>query len=208
MSVRLRPDGEVFESQSGKPSLYAPGHGDLPFALKRAELLHRFREQGGKVLFMSNVDNLTATLDEAVIGAHLDSGKAITVEVAPKEPGDKGGAPARVDGHTQIVESFRFPEDFDQDRIDVFNTNTLVFNADALEQPFDLTWFAVTKQVEGRDAIQFERLVGELTAFVDTQFLRIEREGPDGRFHPVKDPEELDRRREAIRNILVDRGAL
>ena len=90
----------------------------------------------------------------------------------------------------------------------MFNTNTLVFDAEALDREFDLTWFAVKKQVEGRDAIQFERLVGELTAFVDAQFLRIEREGPDGRFHPVKDPDELDRRREAIRSALVERGAL
>ena len=49
---------------------------------------------------MSNVDNLGATLDPAIIGAHLEaneaSGAKITAEVVAKEPGDKGGAPARV----------------------------------------------------------------------------------------------------------------
>jgi len=47
----------------------------------------------------------------------------VTAEVVRKLPGDRGGAPARVDGSLQIVEAFRFPEGFDQDRIDVFNTN-------------------------------------------------------------------------------------
>jgi UTP--glucose-1-phosphate uridylyltransferase len=130
------------------------------------------------------------------------------VECAPKEPGDRGGAPARVDGSVQIVESFRFPADFDQDAIPIFNTNTLVLDAAAIDRDFDLTWFAVRKTVDGRPAVQFERLVGELTAFLPSHFLRVERHGPDGRFQPVKDPEELQERRAAIREILEARGVL
>jgi UTP--glucose-1-phosphate uridylyltransferase len=207
VSIRLTPSGDVF-LEDGKPSLYAPGHGDLTFALRRSGVLSRFRAAGGRTLFMSNVDNVAATLDPAVIGAHLESGAAITVELAPKEKGDKGGAPARVDGRLQIVESFRFPSDFDQDRIDVFNTNTFVFDAAAIDRDFELTWFAVKKSVDGRDAIQFERLVGELTAFLPASYLRVERVGPDGRFLPAKDPEELAKRQPAIREILRARGIL
>jgi UTP--glucose-1-phosphate uridylyltransferase len=164
--------------------------------------------QGGRFLFVSNVDNLGATLDPAVIGAHVESGARITVEVVRKEKGDKGGAPARVDGVPQIVESFRFPPAFDQDAIPVFNTNTLVFEATALDRDFALTYFVVRKQVEGREAIQFERLVGELTAFLPTSFLEVERGGADGRFQPVKDPEELDRRRADITALLGARGVI
>ena len=58
---------------------------------------------------MSNVDNLGATLDPAVIGAPLARGAALTAEVVRKEKGDKGGAPARLDGRPQIIEGFRFP---------------------------------------------------------------------------------------------------
>jgi len=207
ISVRLTPDGEILREDGG-PSLYAPGHGDLSFALRRSGILSRFRSDGGRILFMSNVDNVAATLDPAVIGAHLEAGRAVTVECAPKEPGDKGGAPARVDGRVQIVESFRFPESFDQDRIPVFNTNTLVFDAEAIDRDFELTWFAVRKKVEGMEAVQFERLVGELTAFLPSAFLRVERDGEDGRFQPVKDPDELDHRREGIRTILRARGVI
>jgi len=208
VSVRLTEDGELFRDDGGKPSPYAPGHGDLTFALRQSGVLDRFREAGGEVLFMSNVDNVVATLDPAIIGSHLESGCAITVELVDKEPGDKGGAPARVDGKLQIVEAFRFPDGFDQDRIPVFNTNTFVLDAEAIDRDFDLTWFAVRKKVDGREAVQFEHLVGQLTEFLPSHYLRVRRSGPDGRFQPVKDPDELNARREAIRDVRKSRGIL
>jgi len=193
VSLRLTPEGDVFSDGDGAPSRYAPGHGDLTFALRRSGALERFRSGGGELLFVSNVDNLPATLDEAVIGAHIASKAAVTVECVAKEPGDKGGAPALFEGRVQIIEAFRFPEDFDQDSIGVFNTNTLVLDAAAIDREFDLSWFAVEKEVSGRPAIQLEHLVGQLTAFLPSHYLRVEREGPSGRFAPVKDPAELER---------------
>jgi len=206
ISLRVTPEGELFRDAEGALSPHAPGHGDLTFALRRSGILKDFRERGGRALIMSNVDNLTATLDPGVIGAHLASGAALTAEMAPKEPGDKGGAPARVDGKPQIVEAFRFPEDFDQERIPVFNTNTFVLDAEAVDADFPLTWFAVNKTVDGKPAIQFERLVGELTAFVDPAFLRVERHGPDARFQPIKAPEDMDKERPNIVSALKARG--
>ncbi len=208
INLRLRADGSLFRTTDGSLSPYAPGHGDLTFALRRAGLLDRFRKAGGKHLMMSNVDNLTATLDPAIIGAHLQGDRPMTAEMAPKRPGDKGGAPARVDGRLQIVESFRFPETFDQDLIPVFNTNTLVFDAAAIDRDFDLTWFAVQKKVDGLDAVQFERLVGELTAFLPATYLTVARDGSDARFQPVKDPAELVRRQPELRAALSARGIL
>jgi len=207
-SLRLTPEGDLFRDAEGKASPYAPGHGDLPAALRRSGVLERFLEQGGRTLFMSNVDNLLATLDPAVLGFHLERGRAMTVEVVQKEQGDQGGAPARVAGHLEIVEAFRFPKDFDQERIPVFNTNTLVFDAKALMRDFSLTPFYVEKQVEGRAAIQFETLVGQLTAMLPSSFLLVERFGPDARFAPAKDPAELERRRDHIRRTLSARAAL
>ncbi len=208
ISLRATPNGELFRDDAGALSPHAPGHGDLTFALRRSGILKEFREAGGRVLMMSNVDNLTATLDPAIIGAHLESGAALTAEMAPKEPGDKGGAPARVNGRAQIVEAFRFPEDFDQERIPVFNTNTFVLDAAAIDAEFPLTWFAVNKTVDGKPAVQFERLVGELTSFLDSAFLRVERHGPDARFQPIKTPEDMDKERPDIVKALKARGSL
>jgi UTP--glucose-1-phosphate uridylyltransferase len=207
VSLRLKPDGEPLRVD-GVPSPYAPGHGDLTFALRKSGELARFLEGGGKVLYMSNVDNLAATLDPAVIGAHLESGRGITAEVVSKDPGDAGGAPARVDGVLQIVESFRFPREFDEARIPVFNVNSFVLDARALDRDFPLSWFVVRKKVSGQEAIQFEHLVGELTAFVPTLCLHVDRDGADGRFQPAKDPEELARRAPAIESMLRAREVL
>jgi UTP--glucose-1-phosphate uridylyltransferase len=208
VSVRLSPDAGLFLGNDGRPSLYATGHGDLTFALRASRTLERFRAGGGKILLVSNVDNVAATLDPVVIGAHLASQRSLTAEVVQKAPGDRGGAPARVDGMAQIVESFRFPPGFDQDAIPVFNTNTFVFDAAAVDRPFELSWFAVSKKIDGREAIQFERLMGQLTAFLPSHFLRVDRDGVDGRFQPAKDPEELASRRDEIRRILASRGIL
>lgn len=208
ISLRLERDGTLFRDSKRQVSPYAPGHGDLSFALRRSGTLAKLRSAGVTHIYMSNVDNLAATLDPAIIGAHLESGKAITVEVADKAKGDKGGAPARVDGVLQIVEGFRFPSEFDQDTIPVFNTNSFVIDLAAIDRDFDLSWFAVTKEVEGKKVVQFERLVGELTAFLPCQALGVSREGPDGRFMPVKDPPELEARRPAIESLLAQRGAL
>lgn len=207
VSLRLTPSGEIFED-NGEPSPYATGHGDLTFALRASGVLDRFRGAGGTLLYMSNVDNLGATLDPAVIGAHLAGGAKITAEVVRKDPGDKGGAPARVAGVPQIVEAFRFPPSFDQSSIPLFNTNSFVFDAEAIDRDFDLTFFRVEKKVGNSSVIQFERLVGQLTAFLPSHFLEVPRNGPDGRFQPVKDPEELDARRDNIADILRARGVL
>jgi UTP--glucose-1-phosphate uridylyltransferase len=208
ISLRLNPDGSLFRDARGNVSPYAPGHGDLPFALRRSGMLAKLREANVSLLYMSNVDNLAATLEPAIIGAHLASNKAISVEVAEKAKGDKGGAPARVDGVLQVVEGFRFPESFDQDSIPVFNTNSFVIDLAALDRDFELSWFAVSKDVEGKKAIQFERLVGELSAFLPSNAIQVAREGEDGRFMPVKDPPELEARRAAIVGLLERRGAL
>ena len=207
VSLRLQPNGELFH-EDGEPSPYATGHGDLTFALRKSGVLGRFRRAGGKLLYMSNVDNLGATLDPAIIGAHLAHGAAITAEVVCKDPGDKGGAPARVDGAPQIVEAFRFPPSFDQNSIPLFNTNSFVFDAEAIDREFDLTFFRVEKAVGEAKVIQFERLVGQLTAFLPSHFLEVPRNGPDGRFQPVKDPEEMEARRANIEEILRARGVI
>jgi len=208
VSLRLTQDGALFRDSQGKVSPYAPGHGDLTFALRASGVLAKLREQGVAHIYMSNVDNLAATLDPAIIGAHLKAQKAISVEVADKAKGDKGGAPARVAGVLQIVEGFRFPKGFDQDSIPVFNTNSFVIDVAAIERDFNLTWFAVNKEVEGKKVIQFERLVGELTAFLPCNAIAVSREGEDGRFMPVKDPPELEARKAAIVGLLERRGAL
>ena len=208
VTMRLTGTGEIFRDGSGIPSLCATGHGDLLPALRASGTVDRFRRAGGRVLMVSNVDNLAASLDPRVVGAHLRGGKSVTVEVVRKEKGDRGGIPARVGGHLQIVEEFRLPADFDGDQVPFFNTNTFVFDAAAIDQEFDLEWFPVRRKVDGAETIQAERLLGQVTAFLPTQFLAVERHGIEGRFLPVKDRDELQRRLPEIKALLASLGVL
>ncbi|MBM3269249.1 MAG: UTP--glucose-1-phosphate uridylyltransferase [Candidatus Sericytochromatia bacterium] len=180
---RLTPDGTFFDSPGGQENDAAPGHGDFADALRTSGLLGRFLSGGGRVILFSNVDNLGATPDLAIVGYHLQTGAEMTAEVAAKAKGDKGGAPARVGGRLQLVEGFAFPPGFDQDSVPVFNTATYCFDARALDREFDLPWYVVEKSVEGQSVIQFEHLAGDLSCTLATRFLAVDR---DDRFIPVK----------------------
>ncbi|CAI8047806.1 UTP--glucose-1-phosphate uridylyltransferase [Geodia barretti] len=53
-------------------SWYPPGHGDIYNSLKRSGLLERFLEEGKEFIFISNIDNLGATVD---LGAEGQRGR-------------------------------------------------------------------------------------------------------------------------------------
>jgi UTP--glucose-1-phosphate uridylyltransferase len=201
VSLRLEASGELFRDAAEKASLYAPGHGDLFPALRRSGTLDALRDRGVRYVTVSNVDNLGARVDPVVVGAHIVSGRTLTCEVARKE-GDMGGAPVRVDGRLQLVEGPRFPPDFDQDLAPVFNTNTALFDVDTLDADYDLSWLYVVKDVDGRPAVQLERLYHEVSAFVAAQYLEVPRRGPRGRFLPIKTPADLERAEEDLRELL------
>jgi UTP--glucose-1-phosphate uridylyltransferase len=209
LSVRLRPDGSLFRDAAGRPSTYAPGHGDLPDALRRSGLLDAFRAQGGKIVWIANLDNLGATIDEVILGAFLESGAEVMVEVCDKVAGDRGGIPVHAEGRLQVLEEFRLPRGFDAAQVNVFSTNTLLVQADSLAAaPLAWTFFYVEKNVEGQTVVQFERLIQELTARLRAAYVRIPRSGAEARFLPVKDHDELARRRPEIEAVARARGML
>lgn len=195
VSLRLTSGGEVFRDARGALSLYAPGHGDFPDALRRSGWLARLRDQGKTTLMLSNVDNLGAEPDPLILGYHLAHAKPLTCEVARAEAGDRGGTPAKLGGRMIVAEGFRFSPRFDPRELSWLSTNTFLFQLDLLERAFPLSWFYVEKTVDGRPAVQMERLVNELSSFAETSFLATPRRGPAGRFLPIKTPRDLDRLR-------------
>ena len=209
LSLRITPQGDLFLGADGRPSEHAPGHGDLPDALRDSGLLGRFVARGGKSVMVANLDNLGATLDAAILGFHLSHGQPVTCEVVDKLGSDRGGIPVRWDERPVVLEEFRLPEGFDPNQVRVFNTNTFLFDARALlELGMEWTFFVVEKKVEGKPVVQFERLIGEVTSHLSTRFLRLPREGRESRFLPVKDNEELTARRAEIEAVARSRGML
>lgn len=201
VALRMEKGGELFRLAGGDISPYGPGHGDFPGAFRHAGLLQRFQAAGGRYLLVRNVDNLGARVDPAILGFHIRSSRAATVELAPKWKGDAGGAPYLHQGRTQLIEGLRFPAGFDPDIVDVFNTNTLWFTAGEIDKSFPLGRYYVEKSVEGRPAVQVEHLIGELTAHLPSNFLRVPRQGTATRFLPVKTPEDLTAIRPEIEAI-------
>jgi len=209
LSARVTAEGELFREEDGSASLHAPGHGDLPDALRASGLLERFIDQGGRYLLVTNLDNLGGGLDPLLIGLHFEQGRPVTCEVVDKLGSDRGGIPVRLDGRPVILEEFRIPGSFDPGVVRVFNVNSFAFDAKALESlAFDWTYFKVEKTVGQRKAVQFERLINEVTFHLDTTYLRVPRQGEGARFLPVKDHAELEERRPEISLIARARGML
>lgn len=209
VSLRLTPEGTLFLDDDGEPSVHATGHGDLPDALRASGLLDGFIERGGKYIVIANLDNLGASVDPAIIGWHIENSVDLTVEVVDKVGSDKGGGPVRWNGKRIIAEDFRLPVGFDAAAVPVFNTNTFLVNARAIHTlSMEWTYLEVEKKIGERRAIQYERLLGEVTVGLEPRFLRVPREGAASRFLPVKDVPELERRRPEIELIARSRGLL
>lgn len=213
---RVLPDGTPLPTLPGAAALAdttlfsAPGHGDTLPRLQGSGTLEWLERQGVRHLMIANVDNLGATLDPVVLGAHLEAverGCALSVEVVAREPGDAGGCFAVVDGRPQIIEGFRLPPGVDPGDYPLFNTNTLWVTLAALRPRHPLTWFPVRKTIEWQggesiEVVQFETLIGQLSEFVPTCGLLVDR----GRFLPIKTREDLAAAEPQMRAIVRAAG--
>jgi UTP--glucose-1-phosphate uridylyltransferase len=214
VSLRLTPEGGLFRDASGDASEHSTGHGDVIDALRRSGLLTAFLAGGGKYVWIANLDNLGATIDLALLGLFLESKRDVMVEVAEKEEGDKGGIPVHAPApngpsRLQVLEEFRLPRGFDAARVRVFNTNTFLVKAERLaDVDVKWSWFEVEKKVDGKTAVQFERLLQEITSALDSAYVRIPRHGAAARFLPAKDFDELAKRAADIDAVARARGML
>jgi UTP--glucose-1-phosphate uridylyltransferase len=68
------------------------------------------------------------------------------------------------------------------------------------------TYVEVEKKVGAQKAVQFERIVNEITTALEPVMLRVPRDGVAARFLPVKDVAELEHRRGEIEAIARARG--
>jgi len=118
-----------------------PGHGDIYTALYTSGILQRFLDAGVRYAFISNSDNLGATLDPAILGYFAEKQLPFLMEVAERTPSDtKGGHIARFrDGRLVLREVAQCPENELKAFGDItvyrfFNTNNIWINLTFLKQ--------------------------------------------------------------------------
>lgn len=186
-----------------------PGHGDLyPSLLGNNRLLDRLLESGIRYLFVSNSDNLGATVDRRILQFFADSGLSFLMEVAQRTGVDRKGGHLtrrRRDGRLVLRESAQCPPDDREQFQDIarhqfFNTNNLWIQLEHLrdalaEQGGRLRLPLIQnrkpvdpQQPDSPTVLQLESAMGAaIECFDDSGALVVPRE----RFAPVKTTSDL-----------------
>lgn len=185
-----------------------PGHGDLYPSLLGSGLLDELLRRGVRFLFVSNSDNLGATVDARLLSHFAVSGGSFLMEVAERTPGDrKGGhlARRRATGRLLLRESAQCPAEDeaafqDIERHRFFNTNNLWLRLDHLRDALErhggalpLPLITNLKTVDPRDAesprvLQLESAMGAaVECFERSEAIVV----PRSRFAPVKTTSDL-----------------
>lgn len=185
-----------------------PGHGDIFLALQVTGILDQLIEKGYRVAFLSNGDNLGATVDPRLLDYFLGEDLEFMSEVTPKTAADlKGGVLfRRKDGddraRIELLETAQVPDEHLQDFQDIerfshFNINNLWVNLEALRDRLsrgglELALIVNPKQHEGQDILQLETAMGAAVGQFDRSRVMIV---PRSRFAPVKSCADLFVRR-------------
>eukprot|EP01104_Vermistella_antarctica_P014187 TRINITY_DN4425_c0_g1_i1.p1 TRINITY_DN4425_c0_g1~~TRINITY_DN4425_c0_g1_i1.p1 ORF type:complete len:514 (+),score=137.60 TRINITY_DN4425_c0_g1_i1:72-1544(+) len=183
-----------------KGSWYPPGHGDVFSALCNSGVLDQLLDQGREYLFISNVDNLGATVDTTILRHMVATGAEYIMEVTDKTKADiKGGTLIQYEGKAKLLEIAQVPAEHVEEftsvkRFKIFNTNNIWVNLRAIKRLVDSGAFdnmdviVNNKSHMGLRVVQLERAVGAAIEFF---------EGSHGvnvlrsRFLPVKSTSDL-----------------
>ncbi|ESX02989.1 hypothetical protein KL918_002238 [Ogataea parapolymorpha] len=119
---------------------YPPGHGDLFESLVSSGELDVLLEQGKEILFVSNGDNLGATVDTKILNHMVETGAEYIMELTDKTRADvKGGTLINYNGQVRLLEIAQVPKDHVEDfksikKFTNFNTNNLWINLRAIKR--------------------------------------------------------------------------
>eukprot|EP00092_Neocalanus_flemingeri_P012862 GFUD01013858.1.p1 GENE.GFUD01013858.1~~GFUD01013858.1.p1 ORF type:complete len:508 (+),score=151.30 GFUD01013858.1:63-1526(+) len=119
---------------------YPPGHGDFYQAFAKSGLLDEFVNKGRKFCFISNTDNLGATVDLNILNMCLNGQEEFIMEVTDKTRADvKGGTLIHYEGKLRLLEVAQVPKDQLEDfmsvkKFNVFNTNNLWISMPAIQR--------------------------------------------------------------------------
>lgn len=192
----LTPISEDWNSDN--KNWYPPGHGDVYRALYNSGFLDGLIEVKGKeYLFMSNIDNLGATVDLKILQSFADNSECeYIMEVTDKTMADvKGGTLISYDGSIRLLEIAQVAKEHVDEfksikKFRIFNTNNIWMKLKAIrrllsenENGLDLEVLVNNKTLDGNKIIQLETAVGAgIRHFNGSMGINV----PRTRFLPVK----------------------
>lgn len=155
---------------SPKDAWYPPGHGDIYSAFNDSGLLEEFLQAGKDLMFVSNIDNLGATVDMNIL-AHLISNPETEycMEVTDKTRADvKGGTLIEYEGRARLLEIAQVPkENVDEfksvSKFKIFNTNNLWMRLDAVSR------LCKSGQIDDMEIIVNEKTLGSGTNVIQLE---------------------------------------
>lgn len=187
---------------SPKDAWYPPGHGDFYMALHDSGLMEEFKKAGKEIIFLSNIDNLGATVDINILSSLISNPQTeYCMEVTDKTRADvKGGTLIEYEGRARLLEIAQVPkENVDEfksvSKFKIFNTNNLWCRVDAVDrlcrsgQIEDMEIIVNEKTLSnGTNVIQLETASGAaIKNFNNAIGINV----PRSRFLPVKKTSDL-----------------
>lgn len=182
---------------------YPPGHGDFYESFQRSGLLDEFINEGREYCFISNIDNLGATVDNKILRMVLEpSGRSheFVMEVTDKTRADvKGGTLIQYENKLRLLEIAQVPKEHVDEFKSIktfkfFNTNNLWAKLSAIkriltEGSLNMEIIVNPKVLEnGMNIIQLETAVGAaMKSFEGSVGIHV----PRSRFLPVKKTSDL-----------------
>jgi len=187
--------------ENDKEGWYPPGHGDVFISFANSGLLDEFIRQGKEYVFISNVDNLGATVDFKILQYLIQSGCEYAMEVTDKTRSDvKGGTLIEYESRAKLLEIAQCPsskiDEFKSiKKFKIFNTNNLWVNLKAIKRVVDESAlkdidiiFNPKKLSDGSAVIQLEIAAGAaIQFFKNAKGINV----PRSRFLPVKSTSDL-----------------
>ncbi|MDY0152820.1 MAG: UTP--glucose-1-phosphate uridylyltransferase, partial [Candidatus Cloacimonas sp.] len=200
---RIRKDDlKLYESKDNAQMWNPPGHGDIYTALSGSGLLEKLISSGYRYAFVSNADNLGATMDTAIPAYMEEHNIPFIMEVCQRTEMDKKGGHLSEDHSGQLLlrEIAQCPADElamfqDVELFKYFNTNNLWIDLKALEWQIIsseglllLPLIVNPKTVDGTEVYQLETAMGSaISIFKNAKALLVPRQ----RFAPVKKTNDL-----------------
>ncbi|HEV2134680.1 MAG TPA: UTP--glucose-1-phosphate uridylyltransferase [Terracidiphilus sp.] len=105
-------------------------------------------------LMVHNVDTVGADLDPGILGRHISTRAAMTVEMMTRRIEDRGGGLASVDGRLRIVEGLALPSEETEFGLSYYNSNTFWIDIDALLQVFGLSRSDLQNESKTAEAVR------------------------------------------------------